>query len=117
MPDMKEFAFRRLNGVTDIRLSDDPVLRAEVCSSMPKLAPLLEEHAGRPEPTFESLKSTREALDFLSTDEGRSCAVRLRVIGRGGSVVEKAVLFMDGHDSVRASSKWTEDGGIRFSRS
>ncbi len=102
--------------MTDIRLSDDPALRAEVCLSMPKLAPLLEEHAGRPEPAFESLKSTREVYDFLSTDEGRACAVRLRVVGRGGVVVEKAVLFMDGHDSVRASSRWTADGGIQFSK-
>ena len=112
---LKEFTFKRLNGVTNLRLSDDPALREEICRTMTAYAPLLEER-GRAEPTFDTLKATREAQDFLGSDEGRACVVRLQVVGRKGDILEKAVLFMDGHDSVRALSKWTPENGIEFSK-
>ncbi len=110
---LKEFTFRRIRGVTDLRLSDDPALRKEICRSMAAYAPLLDEQ-GKAEPTFDSLKGTREALEFLSSPEGSGCVVRLQVLGRKGTILEKSVLFMDGHDSVRAASRWTPEGGIVF---
>jgi hypothetical protein len=110
-----QFKVRKLNGVTDIRMADDRNLRKELCRTLVMYAPLLEEE-GRPEPSFDALKSTPEASAFLSSAEGMECSITLQVRGMKQAIIEKAVLFVDPSNRTLAVSRWTREGGTEFSR-
>ncbi len=112
---MDKFKIRKLNGVTEIQLRDSLALRDEFCRVMGRYAPLLSEMEGT-EPTFDTLKGTREAIAFLASEAaaGRRLDTILRVCGVKGSVVEKEVLFFHEDGGLAARSSWKKDGGIEF---
>ncbi len=114
---MERFTVKRLHGVTEIKLRDDTALREEFCREMAQYAPLLSEMSGA-EPTFDSLKRTKQAAAFLSGEEaaGRPVMTVLRVCGVKGVVTEKEVQFFHEDGGFAASSRWRIDSGITFAR-
>lgn len=110
-----QFKIRRLKGVTEIRMGDDPSFRIELAKEMPQYAPLLSERAGSA-PSFAELKSTPEAVSFIdaSDNAGKTFTITLVVRGVRDVVTEKEVLFVDPGKRVCAVSSWSAEGGVSF---
>lgn len=110
-----QFKVRKLKGVTEIRLCDDPSFRRELAGQMPQYAPLLTEPAGKA-PSFDELKMAPEALSFLGSPEnaGKAYTITLVVRGMKGIITEKEVLFVDKGNNVCAASSWSAESGYSF---
>ncbi len=107
------FKWRKLNGVTDVKLRDDDNLRRQIMKQWKKLAPLLDDCIPG-EPSFNDLKRNREFLSFVNSIGGEIELV-LFVCARGGSNIEKAVGVMDDKDNLCAICHWkAEDNSVEF---
>jgi hypothetical protein len=74
-----QFKVRKVNGVTEIKLADDPVLRREFPAAFPQYAPLLSELSKGP--TFEELKKHPRLLEFVDVQfsAGKTFTFQLEV--------------------------------------
>jgi hypothetical protein len=107
------FKYRRINGVTEIRLRDSNTLRKEIIRQWEKLAPLLDDFIPG-EPSFNDLKRDSEFRRFVGSLEGDTELI-LFVSARGDVNIEKAVGVVDNSGSICAAIHWkAEDGSIEF---
>ncbi len=115
MSGISDFKVKRLGGVTQIQMIDNPTLRAEMSATWKNFAPLLSDHEGSG-PSFEELKSTPEASAFLEKQKGvgRELKVMVEVQGVRERVLEKKVLFFGPDDELYAVSRWNPESGISF---
>lgn len=108
-----EFKYRKINGVTDIRLKDSDTLRRQIIRQWEKLAPLLDDCIPG-EPSFDDLKSNPEFRSFVNSLEGESELILL-VSARDGENIEKAVGVADNRGCICAAVHWkAEDGSVEF---
>src|SRR4030095_14837000 len=108
-----QFTIRKLHGKTEIKMADDPALRADIPKLWPAHAPLLSELEG-PAPSFHDLKTTQKARDYLEShrNAGETFYFLLRVCGENNRVSEKEVLIVDHTKKVSAISRWTPHEGV-----
>lgn len=104
-----EFKYRKINGVTDIRLRDSDALRRQIMRQWEKLAPLLDDFIPG-EPSFNDLKMNHEFRNFVNSMEGEAEIVLL-VSARDGENIEKAVGVVDNRGCVCAAVHWKADDG------
>jgi hypothetical protein len=108
-----DFKYRRINGVTDIRLRDSDTLRRQIIRQWEKLAPLLDDYIPG-EPSFDDLKRHGEFRNFVNSLEGESELI-LFVSARDGENLEKAVGVVDSRGKICAAIHWkAHDESIEF---
>lgn len=115
MAGFPQFKIRKVSGITEIRMADDPALRQEMAKLWAKYAPLLSEQHSIP--SFEDLKSTREVAEYITTQgsAGKSFTFTLEVHGSGDRIIGKKALLVDLSGKVCAVSAWTPESGTVFS--
>ncbi len=102
------FRWRRINGVTDVKLKDDDHFRREIMRKCKNLAPLLDDYIPG-EPSFGELKRNRKFLNFASSLQG-DVELILFVSARDGSNTEKAVGIVDDSNRICAVCHWKAEG-------
>ncbi|MEW6721834.1 MAG: hypothetical protein AB1324_01075 [Candidatus Micrarchaeota archaeon] len=118
MPPSGYFTFRKIRGITEVRVADDHALRQEAIAAFSSVAPLLSESAKSAVPTFDELKGAPPLREFIDSQEnaGKTYHFILQVLGKEGEIVEKAVLLVNEMQQVCAVSRWRPDEGITFGR-
>ena len=111
IPQMK---VSRIRGIVEIKLADDPSVRADFVSIWKQYAPLLSERG--PAPSFDDLKKTPQVNAFVEAqfNAGKTFTFQLQVKGANDNVLEKEVVLIDQVRKVCAISKWTPHEGITF---
>jgi hypothetical protein len=109
-----QFKVRKVNGITEIKLADDPTVRTDFVRIWKQYAPLLSERG--PAPSFEELKQTPQVTAFVEAqfNAGKTFTFQLQVKGANDNVIEKEVVLLDDVKKVCAISKWTPIEGITF---
>lgn len=115
---LPQFKVRKVNGVTEIKLADDPAIRQEFARAMTKYAPLVSE-LNPSIPSFDQLKGTEAVREFIDEQmsAGEAFTFQLRVTGVENVILEKDVLIVNQSRKVCAVSRWRPGEGVTFEKS
>ncbi len=103
---------RRIHGVTELRMRDDPALKRRVAADFKDLAPLLDDYHPD-QPSFDELKRIPPFRSFLES-WNRKKEFSLLLWIKGGRNIKKAVELLDSEGKPCAVASWSPPYRITF---
>lgn len=113
-PDRATFKYRRVNGVTELKVRDSMVERQALAREFMGFGALLE-GARNGQATFEELRGNAEFSAFIE-GEGKGMETMLYVKAEGGNVTRRSILVSNEPGKVCAACSWDAEKGIQFEK-
>jgi hypothetical protein len=107
-----QFNYRRINGVTELRLKDDALTRSSLAKEFLGFGRLIEGCTGG-QASFEEIKSHPEFAAFIE-GVGKGMSTELYIRAEHSVVTRRSVLAVCDSGKVRATCSWDVAGGISF---
>jgi hypothetical protein len=107
-----QFKYRRVNGLTELRLKDDAAMRSALAKEFLGFERLIEGCA-QGQASFEEIKTHPEFAAFTE-GEGKGMRTELYVKAEKGVVTRRSVLAVCDSGKVRATCSWDAGSGIAF---